>query len=194
MISAISGFSPYQATSGIYNVQKITSPQEDLRELSSIASSYYSVSDTIQPLKTSTESDSRWLYRAVSKELGMPTGVDIDGMTETPAKITVNLNGMGLFPNPTQANETALNQSEYYAQENIDELNSNAFDEILTEYTEEYFTQNADEAMTVAQQVFDLNKDDTSKENGVYSTQNFAQKTAANAYKKINLNYINSYA
>lgn len=194
MISAISGFSPYQATSGIYNVQKITSPQEDLRELSSIASSYYSVSDTIQPLKTSTESDSRWLYRAVSNELGMPTGVDIEGMAETPAKITVNLNGMGLFPNPTQANETALNQSEYYAQENIDELNSNAFDEILTEYTEEYFAQNADEAMTVAQQVFGLNKDDTSKENDVYSAQNFAQKTAASAYKKINLNYINSYA
>ena len=193
MVSGISGFSPYQATSGIYNTQKITSPQEDLRELSSIASSYYSVSDTIQPLKTATESDSRWLYRAVSNELGMPTGLEIDGMTETPAKITVNLSGMDFFPNPTQTNETALNQSEYYTQENIDELNSNAFEEILSEYASEYFAQNAEEALASVVQAIDLSEENEFGTKGKYGASNFAQKTAASAYEKINLNYINSY-
>ncbi len=193
MVSGISGFSPYQATSGIYNTQKITSPQEDLRELSSIASSYYSVSDTVQPLKTATESDSRWLYRAVSNELGMPTGLEIDGMTEIPAKITVSLNGVDFFPNPTQVNG-ALNQSEYYEQENMDELNSNAFDEILSEYAPEYFAQSADEAVSNIAQSINLSTEDVLKEKeNKHKTQDFIQKNAANKYKQINLNYINSY-
>lgn len=192
MISAISGFSHYQPTSGVYNTQKITSPQEDLRELSSIASSYYSVSDTVQPLKSSTESDSRWLYRAVSNELGMPTGLDIGGMAETPAKITVNLGGADFFPNPTQVSNSNADEDEYYTQENINEINSNAYEEILSGYASEYFAQNADEALSNVAQTINLNKEDPFGETKE-STQSFFQKSAANAYKQINLNYINSY-
>lgn len=194
MISAISGFSPYQATSGVYNVSKVTTPQEDLRELSSVASSYYSVSDTVQPLKTATESDSRWLYRAVSNELGMPNGVNIDGLAENPARITVNLSGIELFSNPTQSSVVESSQNEYLTQENSGELNSNAYEENLAEYAQEYFAQNTDEAVSHVAQAIDLNTEDiiNGKENKP-SSQNFFQKMAANKYKQINLNYINSY-
>ncbi len=223
MVSAIGGFSNYMATSGIFNTQKATSPQEDLRELSSVASSYYSISDTVEPLKTSTESDSRWLYQAVNNELGMPSGIDIDGMAETPAKITVNLNGVGSHgsstPNPTEAGAPqggaggasaaggaggaggASGTSET-EDESDDPMDLNGDGEVTIQEIQQYYAQKSDEAVSESLQSVGSNlntvlEDNLTENNNLNSyknkIQNFVQKAAASAYKQINQNYLNSY-
>ncbi len=216
MISAIGNFSPYQAASGIFNTQKVTSPKEDLRELSSIASSYYSVSDTVQPLKTATESDSRWLYRAANNELGMPTGFEIDGLVETPAKITVNLNNGSGQMNPMQGAPQGVppqggagatggaggTGGASSSEDSDDPMDLNGDGEVTIQEMREYYAQNANAIITEAIEATDLtatgiledNSENNSENSDTNEEQNFLFKTAVNAYKQVNSNYINSYA
>lgn len=150
----------------------------------------------------------------------MPTGLEIDGMAETPAKITVNLNGAGAYgsstPNPTQVGAPqdggaqvggasgagGTSSTSETDDDSDDPMDLNGDGEVTIQEMQQYYAQKADEAVAESLQAVGSNldavlEDSQTEANNLSSyknkIQNFVQKAAVSAYNQVNQNYINSY-